>query len=89
MKPSETPCLCLTPGYVKPPKDVPRRNLTVPIILGVGITLILLILMVVLARVYIYKKSNKAMNVSRELLLFHCIKPPDFSLERCNDHSVH
>ncbi|XP_035513024.1 scavenger receptor cysteine-rich type 1 protein M130 [Morone saxatilis] len=60
-KPAEIYCK----GYVKRKEDgpIPKPTPVVPIILGVGFLLFLVILIVVFVRVYIVRKGKKSMNV--------------------------
>lgn len=59
--------------------SIKKQNLTVPIILGLGIALIVLTVIVVLARVYCHSRAKTAFDLSCEFLL-HC--------DWCNNHAV-
>lgn len=64
--------LYLISGYVKKTTKVDEPTRTVPIILGAGFLLVLVIVIVVLARVCIVRKAKKPMNVSCEyIILLH------------------
>ncbi|XP_060912936.1 scavenger receptor cysteine-rich type 1 protein M160 [Labrus mixtus] len=53
-------------GYVEPGRTEPTRS-TVPIILGVGILLVLVIVAIVFIRIYIVRKNKRAMNATSRM----------------------